>query len=56
LSILQEKSIRNNLSSYTILIDLKNNGSLVYASHDVYKIVCAIKTEFLMTIGTNNNK
>jgi len=22
----------------------------------IYKIVCAIKTEFLMTIGTNNNK
>jgi len=39
---------------YTILIDLKNNGSLIYASHDVYKIVCAIKTEFF--IGTNNNK
>jgi len=48
----------NKKQSFVVynIIDLKNNGSLVYASHDVYKIVCAIKTELLMTIGTNNNK
>lgn len=29
---------KNTFASYTILVNLKNNGGLVYASHDVFKI------------------
>lgn len=45
-NIIKNVSDKNNLASYTILADLKNNGGLVYASHDVYKIVCSTEKEF----------
>lgn len=41
---------------YTILVDLKNNGGLVYASHDVYKIVCSTEKEFSFLIGDSRTQ
>lgn len=45
-----------NISAYTMLIDIKNKGGLVYASNDVYKIVCATETEFRQSLTEGQNK
>lgn len=47
------KNINERHSTYTILVDVKNNGGLVYASQDVHKIICATETELLMFIKTD---
>lgn len=44
------------LTGFSILIDLKDNGGLVYASHDLFKIVCATEKEFSMIIGDDRTK
>lgn len=44
---------KNILTAYTILVDLKNNGGLVYASQNVYKIVGTTEKEFAIVIGNN---
>jgi len=55
-NIIMEISDRQGkCSSYTLLIDIKNKGGLVYASNHVYKIVCATETEFRRSIEYSNN-
>lgn len=41
---------KNKLGTYTILVDLKNNRKLIYASSNVYKIVWSTEKEFFLLI------
>lgn len=43
-------------SSFTMLIDVRNRGGLVYVSNDVHKIVCATETEFRRSFITKEKK
>lgn len=46
---------QNCTSSYTVLIDLKNKESLVYASNHVHKIVFATKIEYRLLLAKSKN-